>query len=44
MGLLSALQGDRIYLDTNIWIYHCFRRNWRRKYEYTVCHPRSLDD
>ncbi len=21
MGLLTALQGDRIYLDTNIWIY-----------------------
>jgi predicted nucleic acid-binding protein len=21
MGLLSALQGDRIYLDVNIWIY-----------------------
>jgi predicted nucleic acid-binding protein len=21
MGLLSAIQGDRIYLDTNVWIY-----------------------
>jgi hypothetical protein len=21
MGLLEALQGDRIYLDTNAWIY-----------------------
>jgi len=21
MGLLTALQGDRIYLDTNVWIY-----------------------
>jgi predicted nucleic acid-binding protein len=21
MGLLSALQGDRIYLDVNVWIY-----------------------
>jgi predicted nucleic acid-binding protein len=21
MGLLSAIQGDRVYLDTNIWIY-----------------------